>query len=103
MHRVLETDLAYWREENIDTCFSDSVKSLAEKLRSGCVDDIFFPQVFTLFSPINSISLCVQFNMLDLIEEKTVPDNCANFLDNALKEAKTPAELFPSQNLTHLK
>ena len=45
MHRVLETNLAYWREDNIDTCFSDSVKSLAEKLRNGCVDDIFFPQV----------------------------------------------------------
>ena len=51
----------------------------------------------------NSISNCDQFNMLDLIEEKTVPDNCANFLDKALKEAKTPAELFPPQNLEHLK
>ena len=45
MHRVLETDLAYWREDNIDTCFSDSVRSLAEKLRIGSVVDIFFPQV----------------------------------------------------------
>ena len=45
MHRVLETNLAYWREENIDTCFSDSVKSLAQKLRIGAVVDIFFPQV----------------------------------------------------------
>ena len=27
--------------------------------------------------------------MLDLIEDKTILDNCANFLDKALKEAKT--------------
>ena len=48
MHRVLETDMAYWREDNIDACFSDSIKSLAEKLRSGSVVDIFFPQVLLL-------------------------------------------------------
>ena len=98
MHRVLETDVAYWREDNIDACFFDSVKSLAEMLKSGSVEDIFFPQVLLqAFSPINSISHCVQFNMLDLIEEKTVPENCANFLDKALREAKTPSELFPPQ------
>ena len=49
MHRVLETDLAYWRDDNIDTCFSESVRSLAEKLRSGSVVDIFFPQVNCFF------------------------------------------------------
>ena len=37
--------------------------------------------------------------MLDLIEEKTILDNCANFLDKALKEAKTPADLFLPQAL----
>ena len=45
MHRVLERNMDYWREDNIDTCFSDAVRSLAEKLRSGSVVDIFFPQV----------------------------------------------------------
>ena len=45
----------------------------------------------------------LQFNMLDLIEEKTVLDNCANFLDKALKEAKTPADLFLTQTPLQLK
>ena len=45
MHLVLKTDLTYWREDNIDACFFDSVKSLADKLRIGSVEDIFFPQV----------------------------------------------------------
>ena len=45
MHRVLQTDLTYWREDNITACFFDSVKSLADKLRIGSVEDIFFPQV----------------------------------------------------------
>ena len=45
MHLVLKTDLTYWREDNIAACFFDSVKSLADKLRIGSVEDIFFPQV----------------------------------------------------------
>ena len=45
MHLVLETDLSYWRENNLETCFSDSLKSLAEKLRNGSIVDIFFPKV----------------------------------------------------------
>ena len=45
MHLVLKTDLTYWREDNIDACFFESVKSLADKLRIGSVEDIFFPQV----------------------------------------------------------
>ena len=47
--------------------------------------------------------ICLQFNMLDLIEEKTIPENCANFLDKALKEAKTPSELFLPQTHAQLK
>ena len=32
--------------------------------------------------------------MLDLIEEKVIIDNCANYLEKALKDAKNPAGLF---------
>ena len=32
--------------------------------------------------------------MIDLIEEKTLPENCANRLEKVLKEGKTPSELF---------
>ena len=39
--------------------------------------------------------------MLDLIEEKVIIDNCANYLEKALEDAQTPAGLFlqtPSQH-----
>ena len=45
MNLALETDQEYWREENIETCFVDSIKNLVQGLKANAIIDIFFKKV----------------------------------------------------------
>ena len=94
MHRVLKTDEAHWTEKNLDACFYDSVKHLVEGLSRRSIVDIFFQQVLFCFCFVYIFIDSFQFNMLDLIEEKDIIDNCAKYLEKALEDAQTPAGLF---------
>ena len=45
MHMVRKNNEGYWRNDNLPTCFLDAIRSLLHGLRSGSINDIFFPEV----------------------------------------------------------
>ena len=45
MHMVVAEPKDYWANDNLPTCFIDSLKNLLDGLRRGEIADVFFPQV----------------------------------------------------------
>ena len=100
MNLALETDQEYWREENIETCFVDSIKNLVQGLKANAIIDIFFKKVDVEYKKNIYMLFSVQYNMLSRLSknEPEVINSSANFFDKLLEKYKdnnTLSGFFP--------
>jgi len=68
MHQVVHKSKDYWNNENLVTCFIDSLRNLLSGLRKESITDIFFPNV----------------NLLDRIKNKQVIHDNIGLLDKII-------------------
>ena len=45
MHQVLRKPKSYWNNENLVTCFMDSLRNLLDGLKRKSITDVFFTNV----------------------------------------------------------
>merc|ERR1711892_606962 len=78
MHQVLLKPKTYWNNENLVTCFMDSLRNLLEGLRRKSITDVFFPHV----------------NLLDRIKKQQVIQDNIGQLDRIVRRFDREGEVM---------
>jgi len=78
MHMVVAEPKDYWANDNLPTCFIDSLKNLLDGLRRGEIADVFFPQV----------------NLLGRIKNPQVISDVVGYIERKLRAFKQTGDIL---------
>ena len=97
MHQALATDEEYWRDDNIETCFTDCIRELVLGIRERTITDLFFKKVQTRCLIVNFLKSYFQCNMMDRFKKhQQVLESAANFLEKNVNSGSLTG-FFPNK------
>ena len=94
MHMVVAEPREYWANDNLPTCFIDSLNNLLDGLRRGEIADVFFPQVNIQLGLSLYCECIYKVNLLGRIKNPQVISDVVGYIERKLRAFKQTGDIL---------